>query len=208
MDYNEIERKFQEQKRREFNDYVNRPKFKKAPTPPQSGMKFGEYEDFRKRVEQQRKEEYRSELEKQTLEQAMIRAQGDIPRIGTKPNISQEELNNIAQEKQRRDLRDKMVEDKRIREFERMLHMSHHDDRLTDYMEQERNRIIEDYPLREQDILAMFQRQIEEKERRKQNEARERELEKKQLEFERKLDQNYLQDRNDLGFQVFSVQLY
>lgn len=27
-------------------------------------MKFGEYEDFRKRVEQQRKEEYRSELEK------------------------------------------------------------------------------------------------------------------------------------------------
>lgn len=54
----------------------------------------------------------------------------------------------------------------------------------------------------------MFQRQIEEKERRKQNEARERELEKKQLEFERKLDQNYLQDRNDLGFQVFSVQLY
>nr|XP_034312394.1 centrosome and spindle pole associated protein 1 isoform X10 [Crassostrea gigas] len=201
LDYNEIERKFQEQKRREFNDYVNRPKFKKAPTPPQSGMKFGEYEDFRKRVEQQRKEEYRSELEKQTLEQAMIRAQGDIPRIGTKPNISQEELNNISQEKQRRDLRDKMVEDKRIREFERMLHMSHHDDRLTDYMEQERNRIIEDYPLREQDILAMFQRQIEEKERRKQNEARERELEKKQLEFERKLDQNYLQDRNDLGFQ-------
>lgn len=68
----------------------------------------------------------------------MIRAQGDIPRIGTKPNISQEELNNIAQEKQRRDLRDKMVEDKRIREFERMLHMSHHDDRLTDYMEQVR----------------------------------------------------------------------
>ncbi|XP_052690314.1 centrosome and spindle pole associated protein 1-like isoform X37 [Crassostrea angulata] len=201
LDYNEIERKFQEQKRREFNEYVNRPKFKKAPTPPQSGMKFGEYEDFRKRVEQQRKEEYRSELEKQTLEQAMIRAQGDIPRIGTKPNISQEELNNIAQEKQRRDLRDKMVEDKRIREFERMLHMSHHDERLTDYMEQERNRIIEDYPLREQDILAMFQRQIEEKERRKQNEARERELEKKQLEFERKLDQNYSQDRNDFGFQ-------
>lgn len=68
----------------------------------------------------------------------MIRAQGDIPRIGTKPNISQEELNNIAQEKQRRDLRDKMVEDKRIREFERMLHMAHHDDRLTDYMEQVR----------------------------------------------------------------------
>lgn len=73
---------------------------------------------------------------------------------------------------------------------------------------QERNRIIEDYPLREQDILAMFQRQIEEKERRKQNEARERELEKKQLEFQRKLDQNYSQDRNDFGFQVFSVQLY
>lgn len=40
------------------------PKFKKAPTPPQSGMKFGEYEDFRKKVEQQRKDEYRSELEK------------------------------------------------------------------------------------------------------------------------------------------------
>lgn len=78
----------------------------------------------------------------------------------------------------------------------------------TFFTPQERNRIIEDYPLREQDILAMFQRQIEEKERRKQNEARERELEKKQLEFERKLDQNYLQDRNDLVFQVFSVQLY
>jgi hypothetical protein len=41
----------------------------------------------------------------------------------------------LSQEKQRRDVRDKMVEDKRIKEFERMLHM-HHDDKLTDYMEE------------------------------------------------------------------------
>jgi hypothetical protein len=31
-------------------------------------MKFGEYEDFRKRVAQQRKEEYREELEKVSVQ--------------------------------------------------------------------------------------------------------------------------------------------
>nr|XP_022314231.1 trichohyalin-like isoform X29 [Crassostrea virginica] len=205
MDYNQVERQFQEQRRREYNEFISRPKFKKAPTPPQSGMKFGEYEDFRKKVEQQRKDEYRSELEKQTIEQAINRAQGNIdisiPRIGKKSNVvSQEDIDNFSKEKHRRDIRDKIVEDKRIREFERMLHM-HHDDKLTGYMEEERNRIIEDYPLRAQDIRAIFERRGEERERRKKNEERERELERKQTEIQRKLDENYLNDSNDYGYQ-------
>ncbi|XP_056018969.1 trichohyalin-like isoform X7 [Ostrea edulis] len=205
MDYNETERQFQEQRRREYNEFLSRPKFKKAPTPPQSGMKFGEYEDFRKRVAQQRKEEYREELEKQTLEQAITKARGkldiSIPRNHQNPQaVSQEDVNRLSQEKQRRNIRDKMVEDKRIKEFERMLHM-HHEDKLTDYMEEERNRILEDYPLREQDIQAMFQRQREEREKQKQNEEREREIQRKQFEFQRKLDDNYVRDSGDYGYQ-------
>ncbi|XP_061182237.1 centrosome and spindle pole-associated protein 1-like [Saccostrea echinata] len=198
IDYNEIERTFQEQRRREYNEFLNRPKFKKAPTPPQSGMKFGEFEDFKKRVEQQRKEEYREELEKQALEQAITRARGNLDiSIPRHAQLVSPDYNQLSQEKQRRDLRDKMVEEKRIREFERMLHV-HHDDK---HIEQERNRIIEDYPLREQDIQAMFQRQREERERAKQIAEREKEIERKQLEFQRKLDDNVLRDRGDYGYQ-------
>lgn len=76
------------------------------------------------------------------MEQAINRAQGNIdisiPRIGKKSNVvSQEDIDNFSKEKHRRDIRDKIVEDKRIREFERMLHM-HHDDKLTGYMEEVR----------------------------------------------------------------------
>lgn len=73
-------------------------------------------------------------------------------------------------------------------------------------MKQERNRILEDYPLREQDIQAMFQRQREEREKQKQNEEREREIQRKQFEFQRKLDDNYVRDSGDYGYQVFSMQ--
>ncbi|XP_062584637.1 centrosome and spindle pole associated protein 1-like isoform X7 [Saccostrea cucullata] len=198
IDYNEIERNFQDQRRREYNEFLNRPKFKKAPTPPQSGMKFGEFEDFKKRVEQQRKEEYREELEKQALEQAITRARGNVDiSIPRHAQLVSPDYNKISQEKQRRDLRDKMVEEKRIQEFERMLHV-HHDDR---HIEQEKDRMIEAYPLREQDIQALFQRQREEKERAKEIAEREKEIERKQSEFQRKLDDNLIRDRGDYGYQ-------
>ncbi|XP_056019004.1 centrosome and spindle pole-associated protein 1-like isoform X39 [Ostrea edulis] len=150
-------------------------------------------------------ESYFVGIEKQTLEQAITKARGkldiSIPRNHQNPQaVSQEDVNRLSQEKQRRNIRDKMVEDKRIKEFERMLHM-HHEDKLTDYMEEERNRILEDYPLREQDIQAMFQRQREEREKQKQNEEREREIQRKQFEFQRKLDDNYVRDSGDYGYQ-------
>jgi hypothetical protein len=51
----------------------------------------------------------------------------------------------------------------------------------------------------------MFQRQREERERQKQNEEREREIQRKQLEFQRKLDDNYIRDSGDYGYQVLSM---
>ncbi|KAK3091207.1 hypothetical protein FSP39_017968 [Pinctada imbricata] len=103
IDYGEWEKSFQEEKRREYNEYLQKilhyhiiiistltntstqPKHRRSPTPPQMGMRFGEYEDFKKKVDQQRKNEYRRELQKQRKEHAThLRKAPTPPQIGMK----------------------------------------------------------------------------------------------------------------------------
>ncbi|XP_033739108.1 trichohyalin-like [Pecten maximus] len=52
---------------------------KKEPTPPLEGMKFGEYEEYKREQEPDRKRQYKEDLEKQKREQALIKLRRDFP---------------------------------------------------------------------------------------------------------------------------------
>ncbi|XP_052075584.1 centrosome and spindle pole associated protein 1-like isoform X8 [Mytilus californianus] len=119
VDYKEWELSFQKEKQRDYNQYLEQKKrrTRKQPTPPGSGLKFGEFEEYRKKIDRQRKQDYKEELEKQQTEQMMLKAQRDyntVPFIQTSPRF------DPSKEKLDHEISDRIMNQK-FKEFDKMM---------------------------------------------------------------------------------------
>ncbi|XP_069127984.1 centrosome and spindle pole-associated protein 1-like isoform X3 [Argopecten irradians] len=84
VNFEDWEKGFQDDKRKDYNKFLKSKQnqgrlLKKEPTPPLEGMKFGEYEEFKREREPDRKRQYKEDLEKQKREQALIKLKRDYP---------------------------------------------------------------------------------------------------------------------------------
>ncbi|KAJ8306619.1 hypothetical protein KUTeg_017164 [Tegillarca granosa] len=183
----------------------------KEVTPPYDGMKFGDFEEYRKRIEDQRKQEYKHDLEKQVEEKKRKEAEQkhkeNVELASRHPYVPiDNELRRMQREEQRRKVYDRrLAEQNRKRDGDahdlspRSRSLSPVDPQYESYVEERLRREAEirrqeEEALREAEARRAYEEQLTERELQRQQEL----LQRQRLEsLEDEVKDNYKTPRGD-----------